>query len=209
MSPMFGAVFLWLLATIFWWSGWREEAVGSIPHWAAGVFLAVWPMAFLANVAITPSLSFNGAWIWTMAAIIALAWGIQSNRRWTSISAGVLLGCIYLLLSRLAFYPSGFTHFFAPWGTAIVVGWLSALLLRNAPEQFIAVSAGLYLSEGISALVMTVTDSIPGVHTSEWMECWWIAVLFARLWSVSVKSLAILARRWALKMGWRRGGQRS
>jgi hypothetical protein len=209
MSPMFGAVFLWLLATILWWSGWREEAVGSISHWAVGTFLAVWPLALLAKVTITPSLSFNGAWIWTMTAIIVLAWGIQTTRRWTSISAGVLLGSIDLLLNRLAFYPSGFSHHFAPWGTAFVVGCFSALLLRNASEQFLAVSSGLILSEGISALVMNVTNSTPGVHASVWMESWWIAVLFARLWSVSVKSLAIQARRWALKLGWGRGGQRS
>jgi hypothetical protein len=206
MSPMFGAVFLWLLATILWWSGWREEAVGTIPQWAVGAFLAVWPLALLGNVAIHSSLSFNGAWIWTMLAMIALACGIQSTRRWTSISAGVLLGCVYLLLNRLAFYPSGISHYFAPWGAAIVVGWFSALLLRHASEQFLAVSFGLYLSEGISALVMT---NILGVHEYEWMEGWWIALLFARLWSVTVKTLAIQARGWALKKGWRRGGQRS
>jgi hypothetical protein len=206
MSPMFGAVFLWLLASILWWSGWREEAVGAIPQWAVGAFLAVWPFALLANAAIHPFLSLNGAWIWTMSAMIALAWGIESTRRWTSISTGVLLGCIYLMLNRLAFYPSGLSHFLAPWVMAIVIGWVSAMLLRNASEQFLAISVGLYLSEGISALVMT---SIPRVLESEWMEFWWIAVLFARLWSESVKSLAIQARRWTLKKGWRRGGQRS
>jgi hypothetical protein len=208
MSPVFGAVFLWLLATILWWSGWREEAVGSIPHWAVGTFLAVWPMALIASVDITPAISFNGAWLWTLSAIIVLGRGIQTTRRWTSISAGVLLGCVYLLLSRLALYPSGFSHYFAPWGAAIVVGWFSAMILRNAPEQLLAVSAGLYLSEGITALVMTVTDSFAVVQASEWMEGWWIAVLFARLWSVSVKSLATQARRWALKISRGRGGQR-
>jgi hypothetical protein len=209
MSPVFAAVFLWLLATILWWSGWREEAAGCIPYWAVGVFLAIWPLALLANVPITPSLSVNVAWLWTLLAIITMAMGIQQTRRWTSISAGVLLGCIYLLLNRIAYYPSGFSHYFAPWGTAIVVGWLSSLLLRNASEQFLAISAGLYLSEGISAFLMFISDSNLDIKAAEWMEVWWIAVLFTRLWSVSMKSIAVQARRLALKMGWNRGGQRS
>jgi hypothetical protein len=208
MSPVFGEVFLWLLATILWWSGWREEVTGSIPHWAVGIFLAIWPLALLANVPITPSISLNGAWLWTLLALITMAMGIQQTRTWTSISAGVLLGCINLLLSRIAYYPSGFSHYYAPWVTAILVGWLSSLLLRNASEQFLAISAGLYLSEGISAFLFFKSDAIPAVKAAEWMEMWWIAVLFARLWSVSMKSIAVQARRLALKMGWKRGGQR-
>ncbi len=209
MSPVFSAVFLWILATILWWSGWREEATEGIPHWAVGVFLAVWPLALLGDVAITSSLMLNGAWIWTLLAIVTIAWRIHPSRRLLSLSAGMLIGSIYLLLSRLSFYPFGLSHFIAPWGTAIIVGWLSALLLRNASEQILTVSSALYLSEGISAFAQSASDVIPVVQASEWMEGWWIAVLYARLWSVSVKSIAGQASKWALKMGWKRGGQSS
>ncbi|MCD9021226.1 hypothetical protein [Cohnella silvisoli] len=205
MSPVFSAVFLWLMATILWWSGWREEAGEGFPHWMVGSFLAIWPLALLANVAITPSLQVNGAWLWTLFALITMAWRTNPNRRWTSISAGVLLGSIYLLLCRLAYYPSGFSHFIAPWGTAILVGCLSALLLRNSTEQLLAISTALYLSEGITVFVQSTSDTFPIVKASEWLEVWWISVLVSRLWSISVKSAAIQARRWAFKMGWKRG----
>jgi hypothetical protein len=208
MSPVFGAVFLWISATILWWSGWREEAVDGIPHWVVGVFLSVWPFALLGKVSITPALAINGAWIWTWVAFLILAWRIPSSRRWTSISAGVLLGTIYLLLSRLAYYPTGVSHFIAPWGTAILVGWLAALLLRPASEQLLAISTAIFLNEGITAYLLTSPDSILLGNVSEWMENWWIAVLFARLGSVLVRTLADQTRRWAVKLGWRRGGER-
>lgn len=209
MSPGFGSVFLWISATILWWSGWREEAVEGIPHWAVGVYLSVWPLALLWKVSITPPLTINGAWIWTWMAFLILASRIPSSRRWTSISAGVLLGSIYLLLSRLAYYPSGFSQFLTSWGTAIFVGWLAALLLKPASEQLLAISAAIFLNEGISTYLLTSADTILVGNTLDWMENWWIAALFARLWSVSVRALADQARRWPIKIRWRRGGQRS
>lgn len=208
MSPAFGAVFLWLTATILWWSGWREEGSAGLSHRAVGVFLAVWPFAWLANVKFTPTVSINGAWVWTFIAIILLAWRMPSTRRWMSVSAGFLIGSIYVLLSRIAYYPSGFSHFFASWGTAVVVGWLSALLLRNVSEQVLAVSAGLYLSEGLAVYVHASSIDFPIVNTSEWVEGWWIAVLYARLWSASVRVLMESTRRLTFKLGGKRGGQR-
>jgi hypothetical protein len=205
LSPMLGAVLLWISATVLWWSGWKEEAAEGVPHWAVGVFLAVWPVALFWNISAAAALTINGAWIWTMMAFIILAVRMQPNRRWTSISAGVLLGSIYLLLSRLSFYPSLFSHLFAPWAIAIIIGWICAILLRNASEQLLAISSALFLSEGISVIVFSTSESISLDKSSEWMEYWWIAVLYARLWSVSVQTIADQARRWVLRMGWRRG----
>jgi hypothetical protein len=202
---MFGAVLLWISATVLWWSGWKEEAAEGIPHWAVGVFLAVWPVALFWNFTATASLTVNGAWIWTIMASITMAVRLQPTRRWTSISAGVLLGSVYLLLSRLSFYPSTYSHFFASWTIAIIVGWISAILLRNASEQILAISSALFFSEGISIIVFSTSESISLDKSSEWIEYWWIAVLYARLWSVSVQSIADQARRLALRMGWRRG----
>jgi hypothetical protein len=209
MTPEFGAVFLWLIATILWWSGWKEEATESIPHWAVGVFLAVWPFALLTDVPIPSSQQINGAWLWTLLALITMAWRIHPIRRWMSISAGMLVASIYLLLSRLAYYPSGFSHYLAPTITAIVVGWLSALLLRNVPEQLLAITAALYISEGISALGLSSSDAFSVIKTSEWIEGWWIAVLFARFWSIFIKTFRLLTRKWALKLGWNKGRESS
>jgi hypothetical protein len=209
MSPVFGAVFLWISATILWWSGWREEAADGIPQWAVGVFLSVWPLALLGEISITPALDINGAWIWTWVAYLVLARRIPSSRRWISISVGVLLGSIYLLLNRLAYYPSGFSHFFAPWGIAVLVGWLSAILLRPASEQLLAISTAIFLNEGITTHLLTPIDSILLNNVSEWMENWWIAVLSARLGTVLVRTLVDQTRRRVVKLGWRRRGQRS
>lgn len=209
MSPVFGAVFLWLMATILWWSGWRGEAMEDVPHWAIGIFLAIWPLALLGNVTITPAFSVNGAWIWTLVMIMILGWRTPAMRRWISVSAGILLSSIFVVLSRLAHYPSGFSQFVAPWGVAIIIGLLAAVLLRHAAEQMLAISTGFYLNEGIDAFVHASLDSIQIIHTSEWMQGWWIAILSARIVSVSAKAVVTATRKWALKIGGKRGGQRS
>jgi hypothetical protein len=208
MPPAFGAVFLWLMATILWWSGWREESPTEVPHWAVGVFLAIWPLAWLSEITVIPGLTINGAWLWTFITVVLLACRLNANRRWLALSTGVLIGSIYAVMSRLALYPSGLSHYFDPWGAAIVVGWLSALLLRNVSEQALAISAGLYLSEGISALLIAASGSVFEVRASEWMERWWIALLFSQLWALTVKALIEFARKRIPKIGTRRGGQR-
>ncbi|BBI33178.1 hypothetical protein [Cohnella abietis] len=209
MPPVFGSVFLWILTTILWWSGWRKETTEGIPHWAVGFFLAVWPLALLSDIVVTSTYSVNGAELWTMLAALAMLGRLRPARILMSISAGVLIGSIYLLLSRLLLHPSGITHYFAPWGAAILVGWLAALLLRYAVEQFVAVSAGLLICEIMTNLLMTSSEFAPIVKASGWMEAWWIAVLYARLWSVSIQSITVQLKRWALKWGWTRGGQSS
>ncbi|TFE29971.1 hypothetical protein [Cohnella luojiensis] len=209
MSPLFGAVFLWLLAAILWWSGWREDSTEGFPHWGVGVFLSLWPMAVLINIPLTSSIAVNGAWIWTTVFVLVLSWRLPPSRRGTSISAGMLVGSVYVLLNRLAFYPSGFSHYFAPWGTAILLGLISSLLLRNVWEQVLTLSVGLYLSAGIGMLFQTSLGGVPVLRGAEWVEGWWIALLSARLWSAAVRTLANTGRRWAFKMGEKRGGQRS
>ncbi|WP_147423824.1 hypothetical protein [Cohnella endophytica] len=209
MSPAFGAAFLWLLTTILWWSGWREESKERLPHWAVGVFLAVWPMALLINVKLTLALTFNGAWLWTLVAIVVLAVITPSVRRWMAMSSGVLLGAVYVLISRLAYYPSGFSHAYASWLTAMIVGALAAVLLRGVSEQVLAISAAFYLSDGITAFVHSsmASEAIPISRAMDWMEAWWVALLSARLGTISVKATMELARRWAPRWGGR-GGQR-
>jgi xanthosine utilization system XapX-like protein len=209
MPPAYGAAFLWLMTTILWWSGWREEASEGIPHWAVGAFLAVWPFAWLGNVVVTPNFTVNGAWIWTFLAGALLARRTHAKRRWTAISAGLLVGSIYVLVSRLAHYPTGFSHYLDPWGAAIVVGFLTSLIVRSVSEQVLAISTGLYVSMGIYAYLQTASGTIFEGKASEWMAGWWIAVLSSRLSSLTVRALADLARKWTFKVGEKRGDQRS
>lgn len=209
MSPVLGAVLLWISATVLWWSGWREEATEGIPQWAVGVFLAGWPFNLLWDIKLSTTLVVSGAWLWTLLAFVALAWRIQSIRRWTALSAGLLLGSIYLLLGRLAYYPFVLSHFLTAWGLAIVLGCLSSLLLRDVHEQLIAISLSLILIDGLTAAILEPSNIIALGKASEWMSGWWIAVISARLCSVSMEAIKTLALRWALRMGWRRGGQRS
>jgi uncharacterized membrane protein AbrB (regulator of aidB expression) len=91
----------------------------------------------------------------------------------------------------------------------MIVGWLSALLLRNVSEQVLAVSCGLYFSAFLSVLTHGSTEPDALVRASEWMQGWWIAVLFARLWSVTVRNVSDQTKRWSFKLGGKRGGQRS
>jgi len=210
MSSVYGAVFMWLLATILWWSGWREETTQGIPHWAVGIFLSVWPLALLLDITVIPSLSLNGAWIWTLLSMIALAWIVPPARRWTAISAGVFMGSLYVLISRIADSPAGLSHYFTPWAAAIVVGWLAALFIRQVSGQVLAITSGMILSELISLLTQASSDTVPiFIKASEWMEKWWIAVLFARLWSVMVKALVETVKKQAFKLESKRGGNRS
>jgi hypothetical protein len=208
MSPAFVAALLWLCATVLWWSGWREEAADGIPHWGVGVYLAVWPVAFLWNIAPSSLHPINGAWAWTWLAIILLAWRTHPARRWTALSAGILFGSIYFLLSRLSYYPSALSHLIAPWGMAIAVGWLSAILLRNSSEQILAISTAFFLNDCLDATLFSNSSSFMSSEASVWLERWWIGILFARTGSVSFQSIVDRIRRWSLRMGWRKGGQR-
>lgn len=209
MSPVFSTVFLWLLAAILWWSGWREETSEGIPHWAVGIFLAGWPLAWLFNLPVSPTITLNGAWVWTLLAILLLGSRLSTARRWMSLSTGILIGCIYVLVSRISYYPSGISHYVAPWGAAILVGWLAAMLLRNVSEQVFAVSTGFYVSLAVSSYIQVTMDSLYVIKTTEWMENWWIAVLSAQLWTISVRVVSEYTRRVVNRMGGRRGGQSS
>lgn len=206
---MLGVILLWICATILWWSGWRDEAAEGIPQWAVGIFLAGWAFTLLLQIKLNSTQVVNGAWVWTLLAFICLTWSIPSTRRWTSLSGGVLLGSVYLLLNRLSYYPSIGSHFFHSWVLAMVLGCLCALLLRNASEQLVAVTASLFLSEGITEMILNPTAVISLVQAADWMQSWWIAVLCARLLSVSISSMKTVVNRWAHHMGWSRGGQRS
>ncbi|WP_239614116.1 hypothetical protein [Cohnella mopanensis] len=208
MPAAIGAVFLWLMTTILWWSGWREETTENIPHWAVGAFLAVWPFAWLANIGFTPQITINGAWIWTFLAGLLLAWRMRPSRRWTVISAGFLVGSIYVVISRLAHTPSGMLSYLDPWGAAIVIGMLSAVIVRNVSEQVLAISTGLVLSMGIYAYLQMTSGSLLEMKATQWIESWWIAVLCSRLWTLAARSAVNLRRKWNFKMGQKRGGER-
>ncbi|KIL34853.1 hypothetical protein SD71_17790 [Cohnella kolymensis] len=208
MSPVFGAMFLWTSTAILWWSGWREEAAEDIPERAVAIYLAGWPFAVRFNPHISPSLTINGAMIWTVAAVTALAFRLDSSRRWAAVSAGVLLGAVHLLLNRVADFPSGMAAYYPSWAGAVLIGGLAGVFLRNAPEQIMTISTALFIGEIVGTFARSAWEPLIWGESSQWLEGWWIAVIFARLWSVSVRILASQARKRGWKAGLRGGEQR-
>lgn len=209
MSPVFGAVILWLATVILWWSGWKEEAAGGIPHRAVAVFLVSWPLFVGWSLPLTSSVSLHGAWVWTIALVIAVAWKMEASWRWTSVSAGLLFGSIYLLLHRVANYPFHWSKVAAPWGAAILIGVLAAILLRDAPLQLLSLSVAIAISELVMAIVMSRTEAVALGPSLEWTRNWWVAMLCARLCSLILAGLAKYRRRRELSIDWRKGGERS
>lgn len=209
MSPVFGAVILWLATVILWWSGWKEEASGGIPQRAVSVFLSGWPLFLGWSLPLTSSVSLEGAWVWTLALIVAVAWKMEASWRWTSVSAGLLFGSIFVLLRRLFDYPLEWPKIAAPWGAAVLIGGLAAVLLKDAPAQLLSLSVSIALSEGVSAAVFAGAGSAGAGTSLEWMRNWWIAVLFARLCATLFGAFARLKEARLHKIGWRRGNERS
>ncbi|XID94244.1 hypothetical protein ACF3MZ_06895 [Paenibacillaceae bacterium WGS1546] len=209
MSPIFGAAFLWLVATILWWSGWREEPAGELPHWTVGVFLSVWPIALFGNIRLTPAYSVNGAWAWTVLAVLFVALRLPPASRWKAISAGLLVGAVALLLERLAFAAYGFVHGFLPWGIALIVGLLAALSFRSLNEQALAITASELFAGGTAALLASQAGPFSSEWTAQWLCAWWIAVLFARAWTELAAAFGKLAAKGLLGSGEKGGEQRS
>jgi hypothetical protein len=205
MSPVFGAMFLWISTAILWWSGWREEAAEDIPERAVAIYLAGWPFAVRFNPHVSPSFSINGALIWTFAAVSFLAFRLDAARRWASLSAGVLLGAIHLFLNRVADFPSGFSGCYPSWAAALWIGVLAGVLLRDASEQIITISAALFLGEIVGTLGQTAWEPFSWGGSSQWMEGWWIAVIAARIWSVSTRLLSVKSRKRSWTFGLKRG----
>lgn len=208
MSPVFGAVILWLATVILWWSGWKEETSGGIPQRAVAIFLSGWPLFMGWSLPLTSSLSLQGAWLWMFALILAIAWKLEGSQRWTSASAGLLFGAIFILLHRLTEYPLGWSKVAAPWGIAILVGGMASVLLKDAPSQLLSLSVAVALGEGVPALFFAASGA--GDEASlAWMRNWWIAVLFARLCATIAEAFVRFKQARDRKIGWRRGDERS
>jgi hypothetical protein len=198
VSAVLGIVLLWFSASILWWSGWKEEVAEGIPHWAVRVFLLGWPIAMFWQISLSAYIRIEGAWIWTCIAFVVLAVRLNPTRRWTTFSMGILLGAIYILLSRLSIHPATLSHFLTPWGMSIFIGWLTSLLLRNTSEQVLAITTSLLLYKAFSVGFLQSIQQITMVDTS-WMEAWWIALLSARLWTVTALTLLNKSRKWSMR----------
>jgi len=209
MSPLYGAPFLWLIGAILWWSGWRKETADDLPEWAVGIFLAVWPLAFLGRFSGARELGMSAAWAWTLLAAIVLGWRMPPARRWTAASAGLLVGSVSIFIGRLAQMPDDLAHGLSPAVVSIVAGAIAAILLSSASEQTLAISISLALSAAAFAIAHVGPNAPAGMREAQWLESWWISVLFARLWTVAGLRISGQARKWAYKLGEKRGGQRS
>lgn len=203
MSPLFGAAFLWLVAAILWWSGWREESTDDLPGWAVGLFLAIWPLAWLGKVPLTGSLSVNGASVWTLFSIALVSWRLPAARGWTAVCGGLLIGSVAVLAGKLAYIPSGFAPAGSSWAIAVLIGWLAALLLRTASEQALAVTVCLFLIAVAHAFARAQSAELPVAVPDEGLLAWWIALFCARLWTAFVKAAGEWVRKGAVKTGGR------
>jgi hypothetical protein len=207
MSPVFGAVILWLATVILWWSGWKEETADGIPQRAVAIFLSGWPLFLGWRLSLTSSVSLHGAWIWMLALIVAVAWKMEASWRWTSVSAGLLLCACYVLFQRISHYPFEWSKVAAPWGAAILIGAVSAMLLKDASSQLLAISVAITLSEAILAIVSASVEGSVATEPLTWMRNWWIAVLFARLCATAILYALRLKRIFVEKFGWGREGE--
>lgn len=207
MSDVLGIVLLWFSASILWWSGWKDEVAGGIPHRAVKVFLLGWPLAMFLEISLSAYVKIEGAWIWNSIAFVVLSVRLYPARRFTTLSTAILLGMIYYLLSRLAIYPATLSHFLSPWGMSVFIGWLTSLLLRDVSEQMIAITSSLLLNEVVSAGFLQPLQQI-NVGDTSWMEAWWIALLTARLWTVTALELMNKGKKWSVRLIRKRGGQR-
>ncbi|MFC5699866.1 hypothetical protein ACFPVX_01115 [Cohnella faecalis] len=204
MPPLYGAGFLWIAASVLWWSGWREESEDRLPDRAAAVFLAGWPLTAWWSRQVEPGVTINGAFAWAGIAMLVLLWRLSSGRRWTAVAAGMMIGCLFVLLEKWpAFERNGFDPS-EPWPLALLGGVLLGFLLRTASEQIVALTAALILAEGFAALPLR-ESGYAIIGNAEWMERWWIALLSARLWSW----LAAAFVRWFWNPSWNKDGGRT
>ncbi|MFC4302764.1 hypothetical protein [Cohnella boryungensis] len=208
MSPIYGAIFLWLIATILWWSGWKEEAAEDLPQWAVGLFLAGWPLTLLARLDI-PAVTVNGAWAWTFLSIAAMACRMVPNRRWAAVALGLLLASIAIVVGRLLLIPNGLSYQLSPWVISIALGCLTAMLFRSAAEQLLAISVSLLLSEAALSLTQAAADLPSELRSLQGLEKWWLTLFCARLWTLAVRRLSEQTRRRTIRINGRKGGYRS
>lgn len=185
MPPGYTAFFLWIASAILWWSGWRKETSEGIPDAAVAVFLAGWPFAAWIHWPVGDQVRVNGAFAWTALAMIALLWRMKEPGRWTSISAGLLIGSLGLGTVSNAWQAAGLPDWTSGGPAAAAAGAAACLLTGSAAEQIAAVTVAIMMPELLKAAVLTEAGRVT-IGSASWMAGWWIAVVSARLLAAAV-----------------------
>ncbi|WP_276351677.1 hypothetical protein [Cohnella caldifontis] len=204
MPSEYTAGFLWLAASILWWSGWREESAKGIPHAAVAVFLAGWPFAAWLEWPLGRLGALNGAFVWTLLAAAALLWRMRETKRWMALSAGLLVSSLAMgrtaAAAGNAFFPEWMS---GGWGPA-AAGAAVFLLVGGADGQIAAVTLSLAVPELLAAAWHPAGIS-GSAGSSGWMDGWWTAVFAARCLSIAYAAVRSVSFRFA----WRKGGERT
>jgi hypothetical protein len=200
MPPGYTAFFMWAAFTILWWSGWRKETADGIPDAAAAVFLAGWPAIGWRTLPAGDSVLIQGAYMWTMLAMIWLFWRMEPPLRVMAVSAGFLASSLGVWLTY------SFLLYVTPdWAmtriASAAVGVCAALLVRGAAGQIAAISLAVLIPEFLEAIWMTESGPLR-IGSPQMMENWWIGVLAARVCAVSAAAI----RAGVVRFVWRKEG---
>jgi len=191
MPPAYVAFFIWCSFAILWWTGWRKETANGIPDAAAAVFLAGWPVMAWRVIPLPGAGEVQGAFLWTLLAMLGLFWRMEPTRRAMAASAGFLASSLGVWLTYAVLMET------APgWATgkmaAAAAGVCAALLLRGADGQIAAVSLAVLAPELLHGLWNAEGGPVR-IGSAEMSESWWIGVLAAR---------ACAAAGRAVRAGW-------
>jgi hypothetical protein len=188
MPSGYTAGFLWLAASILWWSGWREEFARGIPSAAVAVYLAGWPFAAWLEWPLSRWGRLNGAFLWSLLAAFALLIRMKETERWRAMTAGLFVSSMAVgrtaAESGSSMFPEWLT---GQWGLA-AAGAAVFLLAVGAEGQFAAVTVGLALPELLAACWHS-GGSAASIGSPEWMDGWWIAVFAARVLSNALPAI--------------------
>lgn len=222
MPSGYAAATVWAIALILWWSGWRREVADGLPKSLTAAFLVLWPLLARLNVplrALGGELALNAGLLATAAFAAAAGAWIGRSRAGTAAAAGLLVASIILFADRLAegaptLLPEG-----ARWIVAAVAAVVTALLVRGAAEQIVALTIGLALPEALPALWHLPASGEAAVGDPAWADRWWLAFAGARAATAAARlprALSVARSHagtavWAAlrKRQWRRGGERS
>jgi hypothetical protein len=202
------AVSVWLSAVILWWTGWRREMAEGVPQRIITLFLVSWPFAVRTSIALEwggHELALNGALPLTIGCAAAGAIRLDGVKWGASVAAGMLIASIVLFLDKIVELLPGVSDANPIGIEAALLAVLTPLLLRTAPEQGVALTAGLVLAEAASVYWIVQSGWKATAGGWDWSARWWLAFMGARL----VSAVALWIPSFAKNRLWRKGGERS
>ncbi|MBN2984333.1 MULTISPECIES: hypothetical protein [Cohnella] len=208
MPVWFAAGIGWLIASVLWWSGWRNELAEGVPGRWAGLYLAGWPFACAAAWMVPDGFSLNGSFGWTVMFALALFGLMDADQRWMSLAAAMFIAAAVLFLFSLASMSKG-EKFDAFSLAAVAAGIVAATMLGTAVEQLAAVFLGcLAASLAMSGLFGQTWFQHSDAAGSVGIHPWWLSVFAARSLSLVLRFLSNRFGGRENPDGWDEGGEK-